>query len=473
MDCRKVNTPPNNDLALGAKQKRKLVFHPLLQRLFHRAVLDPANYLLSGYSRDNFCVLAAIIMAFHSKFGPPLRQVTQGAIESAITHLNFKGLFTYAQKGLQLTDFRRLEKMNEPISNSLVHLFPSLAFFKGIALNLFCIRRQADIFRIFPVSLSINNRNSSFFQVDMIRLTSDLLISEKSASLKKPFGPRKPAPKDPPENHVLFVPYLARVLTKFSHLRVNASKYTFLCRSCCRVHRSSKALTVHYSTCPSNSRRGSASARKRSKNVYLHLPKRINRFTKREEQNGLKFLRSHNYRMLKPLLIGFADLEAYQSTDLYADSGFHKAPSTAISSQKPMGYAYTYRSLYENIPLPPFLATPRIRFCTQKEDCGDSELFLSFFLSLRNDLVHISNHLKSVIAKDRPPVPKAQRNKRLLALFNQSKECNFCGRKFFSKCFSAISKKFYRVLPCWDHDHYLHKQFPLLASGLRAVLCQG
>ena len=472
-DCRHVVSQPENNLALGTA-KKKLVFHPLLQKLFFRSVLDPAEFLRAGYSKDNFCVLAAIIMAFHSKFGPAINRVPYHTIESEIVHLNFKGLFRFSQKGLQLTDFRTLETMNKPLSDSLLNLFPSLAFFKSIALNLFCIRRQGDEFRIFPLSLSENNRESSYFQVDMIRLTPDLLMTEETVSLKKPYGPRKPAPQGPPENHVLYVPHLARLMTKFSHLRLNSAKYTFLCRSCCRTYKSSLALHNHYSTCPPNSRRGSATARKRSKNVYLHMPRKMNTFTNRQVQNGLTFQRSQNYRMLRPLLIAFADLEAYQSKDLHGDSAFHKPPKAAISSQLPMGYAYTFRSLYDDIPLPPTLAIPRVRFCTQSQNCGDAELFISFFISLRNDLVHVSNHLKSVLAKDKPPIPKAQRNKKLIALFNQSKACNFCGKKFFQKSYSAISKKFYRVLPTYDHDHYdSSKKFPLLASGLRAVLCQG
>ena len=471
-DCRYVITAPVNNLALGRANK-KLVFHPLLQKLFFRSVFDPAEFLRAGYNKDNFCVLAAIIMAFHSKFGPSINRVSIHTIESEMVHLNFKGLYRFSHKGLKLTDLKKLEAMNEPLADGLLELFPPLALFKGIALNLFCIKRQGDEFRIFPLSLSENSRESSYFQVDLIRLTPDLLMTEESVSLKKPFGPRRPAPQGSPEDHVLYVPYLARLMTKFSHLRLNACKYTFLCRSCCHTYKSSIALHNHYSTCPSNSRKGSATARKRSKNVYLHMPRRFNTFTNRQVQNGMTFQRSQNHRMLKPLLIGFADLEAYQSKNLYGDSAFHKPSKLAISSQLPMGYAYTYRSLYDDIPLPQSLALPRIRFCTQNQDCGDAELFISFFISLRNDLIHISNHLKSVLAKDTPPIPKAQRNKKLIALFNQSKECNFCGKKFFQKSYSAISKKFYRVLPNYDHDHYNSKKFPLLASGLRAVLCQG
>ena len=444
----------------------------MIKQLFHKTIINPSPYLAEGFPEENFCVLASIILQFHKKFGPPICNVTKATMTSEIRALNFQGLFKYGQKGLQVTDFKKLENLNTPFSNRLKCLFPALAFFTTLSLNLFQIRRQNKEFRIFPISLSENYRDSSSFQVDMVKLNADILDPRK-----KPLSKSKKKYPDLGKtcdlNHVLLVPNLAGLLTKFTRKNVNKSKYQFVCRSCCSVFRSVQGRIYHYTTCSPNTRQGSTNARKRARNMYIHRPTRFNSFSSQIETNGLKWQRGHAYRMLKPLLLAFADLECYAVKDLPTNSIFHKVPKQAIMQQKPMGWAYTFISLYNDIDLPEPLANPRIKYCTQTPGNSDSELFISFFLNLRNDLVHISKHLDAVLQKNTPPQPKHKRDPKILSLFAKASMCDFCGRRFQSRAYSALSGKSYKVIKCFDHDHYQSQKYPKLSSGLRAILCQG
>ena len=73
-DVRLSRTLPANFVRFGSRTK-SITFHPLLRSTFFRNVVDPAPYLHSGFSRDNCCVPACLILSFHFKFGPPLRTV--------------------------------------------------------------------------------------------------------------------------------------------------------------------------------------------------------------------------------------------------------------------------------------------------------------------------------------------------------------------------------------------------------------
>ena len=369
-------------------------------------------------------------------------------------------LFQLAKMGLALQDMGKLEAMNSnPIPEGLLQYYPQLAYFSGLSLNIFLIREENGCFRLFPIGLSKNCRKTSHFHIDLIQITSSILVPGAIT----------------PNNHVLAAPFLSTLMTKFSG---NRGHYSRICRSCCSVFSSTQALHAHFSVCSIDARKGSTSARKRSRNMFSHHPRKLNSFSGRLEPNGLKWRRSSNFKLCAPLCIGLLDTEAY-NVPLPKDTGsiYERVPTGAQGTQSIMCYQYVFKSMYPDIPLSDDLAHPRIRFSPQTPESGDKELFISLFLSLRQDMLHHAEHLKRILKADVPPPPPHARDKDLLLRIAKETHCQICGKRFQSTSFSRRSKSHYVVKRAFDHDHYLTSlHFPQLMSNgtpIRAILCQG
>ena len=459
-DVRHVESTPENQLRFASDNDARLSYHPLLKRLFHRTVFDPSPFLRKGYPRENYCVLGAFLLTCYTRLvGGSLKKVSLKCMEKALASINISGLFNLGERGLKLHNFHRLETQNSnPITPALVKIFPALAYYQGLSFNIYQIRANDHTFRLFPLGLSKFSRNSNYFQIDLIQTTPAILDNKCKT----------------PNSHVLAAPFLATLINKFGSHQRNRGHFTHLCRSCCAVFNSSQSLLCHFETCSIDARRGSAVARLRSRNRFIHLPKKMNRFSNRLEVNCLAWQRSQNFKLIKSLTIAFADLEAY-NINLPDEVGsiYTKVPTNAMKTQKAMSYCYCFKSLYPSIPLPTTLASPRVRFCPQTPESSDEDLFLSFFLNLRSDLLEHSKFLHSVLSKDVPPTPAHLRSPRLIAFFKGIKFCFICGKRFGSKSWSNVSKKYYVVRRQYDHDHYsASSSFPMIQSGLRAVLCQ-
>ena len=291
-DIRFVVANPTNMLRYGVSPKRKLEYNPLLKPLFHRQIYDPSSYLRSGYGRNNFCILGSILLNCHSKVGSPIGKLTISQMEKEISSLNTQGLFRLDQKGIAFCDMEKLERLNSPIPESLIQHFPSLRFFKGIAINIFRIRKTGNTFRIFPTSLSCHNRDKDFFQSDLLELTQDILAS--------------PSPSNEDQSHVLAVPYLAKLVTKFTNARSNWQKFSNICRTCQSTFSTVPALTRHHLTCPLDGRRSSFLPRKKSLNQFHHKPFVVNHFSGKVETNALKWKAKDAIKTILPLNLVFA-----------------------------------------------------------------------------------------------------------------------------------------------------------------------
>lgn len=437
--------------------------------MFKKVVFDPTKYLFPGFAKQNLCIPAAILMHFYKRTSRSLNKSSLSVFSNELNKINFNKLLSLGKVGLSFSDLPKLEQLNSPIPEDLVSIFPPLSFFKGIALNLYQVRGTPSTqFDLFPLSISVHSRDSGYFQCDLIQVTATIVVPGKIV----------------PSNHVLAVPRLATLVTKYSSRDQNRSHYSYVCRSCLAVFSATHSLHLHLTTCPRDSRRGSMAPRRRSRNVYMHRTKFLNKFTGQLQTNGLHWRRSHNFKMIKPVLIGFGDCECY-SIPVHADTAtansvtattsrdhsiFDKTPKSAIMKQKPMSFAYVLKSLYDSIPLPESMSLPRVRFCTEKED---SSLFIQFFLLIRNDLVKYNKLIADVLSRTVPPLPLHQRTPQMKAYFDSIKSCQLCGKIFGSISYSNITKTHYRVVKQFDHNHYKPLMFPSLQCGLRAVLCAG
>ena len=458
-DVRFVEATPTNMLRYGAVSTKKLQYNPLLKPLFHRQLFDPKQYLRPGFSQNNLCVLAGMLISCHSRLGPPLGKLTKAEMEKELDHINTTGLLPLDQRGISVTHFQKLERLNSPIPKGLIEKFSSLSYFKGFAINLFRVRKSGNIFRIFPTSLSVHNRDNSYFQCDLLEVSSDLLAQSQ------------PDENDP--SHVLSIPHLNKLITKFTSAKSNWSKYLHLCRSCTGVFSTMPALKKHYLTCPIDGRRSSTLPRKKSLNMYLHRPYILNRFSGKVEVNSLKWKSKNSIFTVRPLVLGFADYESFgQNVSKEKPSLFEKRPSKASKIQTSMSWAYCFRSLYEDVPLPKCLQLPRIKFCSYTNDSTEPSLYIAFLLSLRADLERIDQFLQDTLKKD-PGAPAMKlRNPQVVAYIKSKPNCDICGRFFGQKYFSAISKTHYRLQRCYDHCHYTNS-FPSTSAtaNLRAVTC--
>ena len=387
----------------------------MIKRLMNRSAFDPSRFYRNARDRESMCVVISILMTMYSRLGRGWKSVSMNQFWEDISCINYTGIMRQGRKGFSFQELDAIEKANTPIPPNLVNLFGSLAYFSGLSLNVFKVLKDGTRFRLFPVSLSKHHRSSSHFQIDMIQVTNSLL--------------KNPTLKEGVTQHCLVVPRLSRMLTKFTDKRLNWVRCDFLCRGCAQIFTCRSKCERHYLVCQPDSRKAVLS-RKRSRNVFIHRPMIFNNFSQKYQVNGLKWLRSNSYKLLRPLAAIFIDFESYHvPIDKDSQSLHKKIPAGSVHEQIPMSYAYVVRNLYENIPLPESLSEPRVKVCQQNEDSDTNSLLVALFLSLRKDLVRLAEFLKTVLSYDSPPPPPSRRDPRISAQIQAQKYCQFCGTR--------------------------------------------
>ena len=442
------HTPPSPPLAYDHR----------IKSLFFRMIVDPSRFMKKGILRQNFCVLAGIIISIRTSLG--LMRGSKQEMENDISALNYQNLFKLGKKGLSLGDLEIIENKNSPIPDKLKNRFINLQYFQGFSINLFQIRQSEDIFKVLPIALSKNNRNSNFFQVDLLKLTNDLLEPNSTNTASSTPG------------HVLVIRNLARLLTKFTHSS-NWRRYSEVCRSCMRTFVTTKLRKEHQLMCPDHARRGQI-IKKKCLNSFIHLPTIINKFNGKTQVNGLYWKRKDAFKCLRPLSVIYADLESFSGgIDVRNISAFDKTPRSAEKIQLSMSYSYCFAQLYQNIKVPRNLRFPRIKFCSHTGDNTEKDLYIDFLLSLRNDLVRHSQWIENVLTKDRGVPSPNTWSAEMIRYFKSCNSCQFCGRIFGTRLWSAASKSFYHVQKNFDHNHYQTPfGFPAIYTSIRAILCR-
>ena len=460
---RHIKRQPQNELFLGSRHVAT-PFANEYKRLFNTLVYDATPYLQVGFDRENYCVPASILLIMHARLGPKLRSLNITKMKEELDCFDCRNYISLGDLGMNLQKIHEFEKSLSPIPTSLLRYFPALRIFKGLAINLFTIRRVGTAKKIFPVSLSPNHKNTD------THFMCDLLI--ETAEIRPPSTTLRP-------NHVLAITNLSALMTRFSDKMHNYNKYKYICRNC--LQSSMTNLTDHFKVCQSRTRTAALSRRK-SKNILLHSPQKYNRFSGKMERNGLHFSKGKNFLMIRPSSLVFYDFESYNkrcngNREEGTSSGdtFEKTPSGAIMSLPVLSFAYLHVSLYDNHPLPESLKKPRFKRIEEENlDPVDAErqFFLSLLLNLRFDLLLHHFHVQNIVQNDQGPPPSAERTLAMIKYMASVTNCHLCGATFGWKRVSHITKKKYVVKRTFDHSHYSEGNFPSISGGLRCVLCQ-
>ena len=188
--------------------------------------------------------------------------------------------------------------------------------------------------------------------------------------------------------------------------------------------------------------------RRRTKNILIHEPKRLNKFTGKMEDNGTTFTRMNNKLCIQDLSIAVLDYEAAQvplnhqdksgCTARSTDGITGKTPRNATSQLPVISVSYAWASNYgDTHPLPDDLRAARFLRVDDKDPQGVREFYIALLLKIREDMVRHYNWLQSVLEQDPGIPPISQRSLELVNYFDKITECQLCGKKFNSKCYSA------------------------------------
>ena len=188
---------------------------------------------------------------------------------------------------------------------------------------------------MFSSSISRYARSSNHFQCHLLISSNDI----------RPEGYNEPI-----KNHVMAIKSLARFVCKLRGKATNSGRYSYCCNTCFELFSSAGQLASHWKNNCSHEMRGMLGFRK-SKNVLLHQPFKLNRFTFQVRQNGLQFRPGDNFKRLKAGFAVFLDFECYNTPIPQEKSVFMNPPTSSLTVHTPCSYAYVFRSFYDNIQL--------------------------------------------------------------------------------------------------------------------------
>ena len=204
-------------------------------------------------------------------------------------------------------------------------------------------------------------------------------------------------------------------------------------------------LKNHFDICGNRDRLRIGS--RRTKNILIHEPRKLNKFTNKMEDNGTTFTRMNNKLCIQDLAIAVLDYEASHAplshqdqsgcTARSTDGITGKTPKNATASLPVISVSWAWSSNYVAHPLPPDLRSPRFLRVDDKDQQGTRNFFIAMLLKIREDMVRHYNWLQSVLAQDAGVPPISQRPLELVNYFDKITECQLCGKKFNSKCYSA------------------------------------
>ena len=447
---------PHNALRFGLRPKANCDFHPSIAPLL-KPILDPEHFTLQHCHQHGLCIPISIVLTILVCYeGVRPIDIKKKAVNEGVDTLRFRQLLQPPPTpGIKLENLRHLEAVNSPLPIALLNLYPRLRqkLFEGLSINVFraVVGKDPDdplkSVYLFPTLLGQHHANPQYLQIDVLLDSPDI---------RPPALKQKANEKNTPA-HVLLIPDLPKFLARNNPLiskNRNVYRYTFVCRSCCRIFSCGEDLKIHQKTCTPFPTGGKCMRRKAQNKIVTRLF-RINPFTQVREKNGLFFKRSDLFRTLLPLSMSVFDLEALQHDVTSSGTGITKPPAGAESIHTVFAFSMAHASLYpDNHPLPPSLRLPRGLMydpATQSE----ASFAVSMLKSIREDLRLHTDFLHQALSRDpgRPSYEAMSDTEKLAYSLQDS--CVFCGRQFGMVYTNPYTKKKVRISKNIDHIHLL------------------
>ena len=456
----------------SGRVERKRRFSDKIHPLTHKHIIDPSDFLDDHHTNSGLCVPTCISLStLLSDDNTIFSMISKRDVKTTNQLINFHSLLT-RKKGhsfIRLQQFSLLEDYNSPFPKGLLEKRPNLSKYQGPSLNLYrseiTKKDNRTSIHLFPVVLSRFHNNPCYKQVDLLQDNKDLWNTDDSNDNKENERHNKNNFETDITNHVLLIADLARFLYSNSpdaSIRSNGSRRcNFIHRPCLSFFEHEEQLHAHSLICQPFPTKGRIRKRKPRNKV---LPNHIytNPITGKKQTNALFFKRSQLKHTIKPLLLSSIDLEAF----LLDIPPTHPVPnSKAQKINQIFCYSIAHKSLYDHLPLPRELASPRaLIYDHTKTD--ERDFMLQLMLQLREDAAAQTRFITSALNQDQGVPSYSSLPKTVKTAFDLASHCGFCGSKFYARRISkqkvsAVSsfRKFQlrfqvsRILPCKDHSH--------------------
>ena len=460
----------NSVYNFSGRVTRKRTFSENIHPLTFRNIVDPSDFLDDQHQNSGLCVPTCISLSALLSDNTRFSEISKREVTTTNQLLNFHSLLT-RKKGhsfISLHQFSLLEDYNSPFPKRILDKIPNLAQYSGPALNLFRTQitktENKTSIHLFPVVLSRFHADPSYKQIDLIQDNKDLWDTDNDDDKENERYNRRNFETDI-TNHVLLITDLPKFLYTNSPdatKRSNGSRTCkFIHRPCLSFFKHEEQLHTHSLMCQPFPTKGKIRKRKPRNKI---LPNHIftNPITGKKQVNALFFKRSSLKYTIKPVILSSIDTEAF----LLDVPPTQRVPNSNTQKiNRIFCYSIAHKSLYDHLPLPRELASPRALIYDHTKT-NERDFMLQLMLQLRSDAAAQTRFITSALNQDQGVPSYASFPNKVKTAFDLASHCAFCGAKFYSrrvtkKNVSAVSsfKKFQlrfqvsRILPCKDHSH--------------------
>lgn len=463
-----IGRQDNSIFNFSGRVTRKRTFHEKIRPLTFHHIFDPQEYLSDHSSNQGLCVPTCISLSILTSDSTTFSAIGKKEVRITNQLINFHSLLTKKnnQTFISLHKFKLLEDYNSPFPKRILDKRPHLAQFSGIAINVFRaqITRENNTtsIHLFPTLLSRFHENPSYKQIDCVQDNIEFWNTDTDND-KENVTPISNNFDTDITNHMLLIADLAKFLYSNSSVASKKSNGSRICqfihRPCLSFFKHEEQLNAHKIICQPFPTKGRIRKRKpRNKILPNHIFK--NQITGKTQPNALFFNRSHLKNTIKPLMLSSIDFESFlldiPQTQTVPNSSTQKI-------HKIFCYSIAHKSLYEHLPLPRELASPRAMIYDHTKTAEEA-FMMQLMTQLRSDTAAQTQFIIDSLNQDQGTPSYSSFTKDVKTAFDLTNHCAFCGNKFYSRRVSkqrTISsfRKFRfkyqvsRILPCKDHLH--------------------
>ena len=143
------------------------------KKILLRCVAFPEQFMTQALRALNICVPGNLVLKLEFIKQGNLRNITRENITEALSFLRFRELLKpECEHKLAKADFQKLERLNSPFNEHLIHKYPFLAAFKGFSICLYRMIKCSHTYRLINTHLSTNWKNKDFLKVHLLETTN-------------------------------------------------------------------------------------------------------------------------------------------------------------------------------------------------------------------------------------------------------------------------------------------------------------